>query len=119
VASQFFGTYIYIYVCAKQGFCDFVITTGCNGRVIHDWISGGVTTGWNVKALDTGTMTSVRVRQCKEYVGNETVLVTYGDGLGNIHISKLIDFHSSKGKLATVTAVRPPARFGVLESETV
>ena len=106
-------------IYARQGFSDFVIATGYKGQIIHEWISSDATMGWNVKALDTGkdTMTSGRVRQCIEYVGNETVLVTYGDGVGNIQISKLIDFHRSKNRLATVTAVRPPARFGVLESE--
>jgi glucose-1-phosphate cytidylyltransferase len=102
-------------IYALQGFSDFVIATGYKGQVIHEWISSDATTGWNVKALDTGkdTMTSGRVRQCMEYIGDETVLVTYGDGLGNIQISKLIDFHRGKNRLATVTAVRPPARFGV------
>jgi glucose-1-phosphate cytidylyltransferase len=106
-------------IYAQQGFRDFVIATGYKGQIIHEWISNGATIGWNVRALDTGrdTMTSGRVRQCMEYVGDETVLVTYGDGLGNIQISKLIDFHRSENRLATVTAVRPPARFGVLESE--
>ena len=52
-----------------------------------------------------------------EFIGNEAALLTYGDGLGNINLKKLIDFHSHGNRLATVTAVRPPARFGVLESE--
>jgi glucose-1-phosphate cytidylyltransferase len=106
-------------IYAKQGFNDFVIATGYQGNIIHEWVSSGATPGWNVKAIETGaeTMTSGRVRQCMEYVGDQSVLLTYGDGLGNIQISKLIDFHRSKNKLATVTAVRPPARFGVLESE--
>jgi glucose-1-phosphate cytidylyltransferase len=52
-----------------------------------------------------------------ELVPGERVMVTYGDGLGNVDIKKLIEFHESKGKKATVTAVRPPARFGVLENE--
>ena len=51
-----------------------------------------------------------------EYIGDERVLVTYGDGLGNINLSSLVNFHENQGRLATVTAVRPPARFGVLES---
>ena len=52
-----------------------------------------------------------------ELVPGERVMVTYGDGLGNVDIKKLIEFHESKGKKVTVTAVRPPARFGVLETE--
>jgi glucose-1-phosphate cytidylyltransferase len=106
-------------IYASQGFIDFIIATGYKGEIIHQWISTGATNGWNVDAIDTGvnTMTSGRIRQCLHHIGEEPVLLTYGDGLGNIQISKSIDFHKSKGLLATVTAVRPPARFGVLHTE--
>ena len=74
---------------------------------------------WKVRALDTGTntMTAGRIKKCMELVPGERVMVTYGDGLGNVKINNLIEFHEQKKKLATVTAVRPPARFGVLETE--
>lgn len=106
-------------IYASQGFNDFVIATGYMGAMIHDWVKNIDSNIWKVKALDTGitTMTSGRIRQCMEFIGNESTLLTYGDGLGNIEIPKLLEFHKSMNRLATVTAVRPPARFGVLESD--
>jgi glucose-1-phosphate cytidylyltransferase len=103
---------------AVQGVTDFVIATGYLGHVIHDWVDN-LDTEWDVKALDTGsnTMTGGRIRACMEFIGDERVFATYGDGLGNINLGKLLDFHSHQARLATVTAVRPPARFGVLESK--
>ena len=62
-------------------------------------------------------MTAGRIKKCMELVPGERVMVTYGDGLGNINIKKLIEFHEAKARKATVTAVRPPARFGVLETD--
>ena len=72
---------------------------------------------WNVTLVDTGldTMTGGRIKRLKDFVGNQTFRVTYGDGVGNIDINNLIKFHKSHKKLATVTAVRPQARFGELE----
>jgi glucose-1-phosphate cytidylyltransferase len=73
--------------------------------------------GWNVCVVDTGshTMTSGRIRRLRDWLNNETFMCTYSDGLGNIDINALLDFHKSHGKLATVTAVQPPARFGNIE----
>ena len=104
-------------IYASQGITDFVIATGYKGHVIEDWVKTLRTT-WAVKALATGenTLTGGRIRQCLEFIGPETVFATYGDGLGNINLTELIDFHKNQRRLATVTAVRPPARFGVLES---
>lgn len=72
--------------------------------------------GWNVSVVDTGThtMTSGRIRRLKDWLKNETFMVTYSDGLGNIDIDALLAFHRSHGRLATVTAVQPPARFGAI-----
>jgi glucose-1-phosphate cytidylyltransferase len=72
-----------------------------------------------VTALNTGleTQTGGRILQCLRQFPGERVFVTYGDGLGNINLDALLDFHEHQGKIATVTAVRPPARFGVLESQ--
>ena len=72
---------------------------------------------WNVTLVDTclDTMTGGRIKRLKDFVGNQTFMVTYGDGVGNIDIKNLIKFHKSHKKLATVTAVRPQARFGELE----
>jgi glucose-1-phosphate cytidylyltransferase len=69
--------------------------------------------------LDTGldTQTGGRIKQCIEKYPNERVIVTYGDGLANVSINNLIKFHERHGKLCTVTAVRPPARFGHLHIE--
>lgn len=104
-------------VYARQGITDFVIATGYLGNIIHDWVSN-LETCWNIVAVDTGadTMTGGRIRQCLDYVGDETVFATYGDGLGNVNLKNLLDFHNHQGRVATVTAVRPPARFGLLES---
>jgi glucose-1-phosphate cytidylyltransferase len=102
---------------ASQGITDFVIATGHMGQVIHDWVED-LDTDWNIYALDTGksTMTGGRIRQCLEFVGSEKVFATYGDGLGNINLKMLLKFHEQQKRIATVTAVHPPARFGVLES---
>ncbi|MEL7491737.1 MAG: glucose-1-phosphate cytidylyltransferase [Pseudomonadota bacterium] len=72
---------------------------------------------WNVSVVDTGavTMTGGRLLRLRDWIKNETFMVTYSDGVGNVDIDALIKFHKSHGKLATVTAVQPPARFGNLE----
>lgn len=105
-------------IFARQGVTEFVIATGYKSEVINDWIKT-VGEPWKIKALDTGldTQTGGRIRECMHSVTGERVFATYGDGLGNVNLAKLIDFHEHQGKFATVTAVRPPARFGVLESE--
>ena len=74
---------------------------------------------WKVTLVDTGekTMTGGRVKRLKDFIGDETCLLTYGDGLSNIDIDSLMKFHKSHGKLVTVTAVRPSARFGELDIE--
>lgn len=84
------------------------------GEIRLSPISAG---GWNVSVVDTGaqTMTSGRIARLRDWIGDETFMVTYSDGLGNVDIAALIDFHRSHGKLATVTAVQPPARFGNIE----
>lgn len=69
---------------------------------------------WKVTLVETGetTMTGGRLKRIKEYVGMEAFCATYGDGVANVNIRKLIDFHKKQGVLATVTAVQPPGRFG-------
>ena len=76
---------------------------------------------WKVNLINTGlnTMTGGRVKRIKPHLNNETFLLTYGDGVSNINLDHLISFHKSHGKLVTITAVRPPARFGELEIEDV
>jgi glucose-1-phosphate cytidylyltransferase len=104
-------------IFANQGFTEFIIATGYLGNVIHKWVED-LKSPWNILALDTGveTLTGGRIRQCLELVSNERTFVTYGDGLGNVNLQHLLDFHIMQGRIATVTAVRPPARFGLLES---
>ena len=105
-------------IFAKQGFNEFIVATGFKSEVIEGWIKT-VKEPWDIKALNTGlnTQTGGRILECMKSVPGERVFATYGDGLGNINLKALIDFHDHQGKLATVTAVRPPARFGVLESQ--
>lgn len=104
-------------IYAQQGISKFVIAGGYKFDVIEKWIESINFGDWEVEAIDTGltTQTGGRIRQCMQAIGNERVSVTYGDGVGNIRISALIKQHEQSGKLATVTAVHPPARFGVIE----
>lgn len=78
---------------------------------------GGDKPDWTVDLIDTGinTNTGGRIKRLAPYVGNETFMLTWGDGVSDINLQELLDFHRSHGKLATLTAVRPPARFGHLE----
>lgn len=105
-------------IYAKQGFSDFIVATGYKSEVIERWVAGN-RFDWQVQTLNTGldTQTGGRIKKCMEVFPGERVMVTYGDGLGNVDLNNLLDFHKSQNRSATVTAVRPPARFGVLESE--
>jgi glucose-1-phosphate cytidylyltransferase len=105
-------------IYARQGFCDFVIATGYKSQVIHEWVSN-LKTNWNIQAIDTGleTQTAGRIQQITERFNEPQFMVTYGDGLGNINLHNLLSLHNAQGRAATVTAVRPPSRFGVIQSE--
>jgi glucose-1-phosphate cytidylyltransferase len=96
---------------------EFVIAAGYKSEVIGDWAST-LKSNWSIQVLDTGlhTQTGGRIRLCMESLKGERVIATYGDGLANVNINKLLAFHERQEKLATITAVRPPARFGVLKS---
>ena len=102
-------------IYASQGFSDFIIATGYKSEIIEIWVQT-LDTNWRIKTVDTGldTQTGGRIKKCMEMIPKERVLATYGDGLGNVNLNKLISFHEENRSLATVTAVRPPARFGVL-----
>ena len=128
-------------IFSKQGHNDFVLALGYRSDVIKRWLldlnalDGNITIdtatkkvqhldvnaqyAWNVTALETGlnTQTGGRIAQCMRAFPGERVIATYGDGLANVSIDKLLSFHKSHGKLATVTAVRPPARFGHMHIE--
>jgi len=98
------------------GFKDFIIAGGYRSKVIKDYFNKRKF-GWNIRIVDTGlnTMTGGRLKRLQKYLNNETFLMTYGDGISNVNIKKLISFHKKNKKLMTLTAVRPPARFGALK----
>lgn len=102
-------------IYAKHGHTDFVVAAGYKSEVIFEWVKN-LKSDWNIEVINTGleTQTGGRIKKCMEAIGRQKVMVTYGDGLGNVNISKLLEFHKNHGKQATVTAVRPPARFGQL-----
>ncbi|MEG0407564.1 MAG: sugar phosphate nucleotidyltransferase, partial [Bacilli bacterium] len=72
---------------------------------------------WKITLVDTGlnTMTGGRIKRIQEYIGNEPFMMTYGDGVCDIDIKKLVDFHKKHGKLATITAIQPGGKFGALD----
>ena len=101
---------------AKHGFKDFYIALGYKGEIVKNFYSKRFF-DWNINLIETGknTMTGGRLKRLKKYIGKETFMMTYGDGLSNVNLKKLLKFHKKNKKLATLTAVRPPARFGVLK----
>lgn len=124
-------------IYAAYGFRDFVVACGYRGEMIKEYfrhfffqntdlminlMDGSYTAlnpnspDWKIAAVDTGldTMTGGRLRRLRRMLGDGTFMVTYGDGVGDVDVGALVDFHRSHGGLATVTAVRPPARFGGL-----
>ena len=126
-------------IYSHYGFNDFIILGGYKHEVIKDYfvnyvarnsdVTVNLQTGqktihsnrcepWNVTMLYTGkdTMTGGRIRYAKPYINNETFLLTYGDGVGNIDIPSVIDFHKKSGKYATLSAVQPEGRFGIVEA---
>jgi glucose-1-phosphate cytidylyltransferase len=105
-----------INIYATQGLNDFLVATGYKGEVISDWVRS-LDTSLRISAIDTGllTQTGGRIKKCMELFPRERMLATYGDGVGNVNVKNLLAFHESHGKIATLTAVRPPARFGYLE----
>src|SRR2546430_684043 len=95
---------------------DFTISLGAEGRKF-DFHGAHDEQGFRVTFVDTGpdTMTGGRVKRIERFIDGDIFMLTYGDGLANINISALLDYHCSHGKIATITAVRPVSRFGVLE----
>jgi glucose-1-phosphate cytidylyltransferase len=123
---------------AHHGFNEFIVALGYRGDVIKEYflshryhnsdltislgtgevtIHGGERPDWLIHLVDTGpdTATGGRVKRLAPLLGNERFMLTYGDGVADVDIRKLVDHHIAHRKLATVTAVRPPARFGSLE----
>ena len=101
---------------ANFGHTDFYVALGYKGEVIKKYFSN-IDSDWNINLIDTGTnsMTGGRVKRLQKFIGKETFMLTYGDGLSDININNLISFHKNHGKMVTISAVRPPARFGALK----
>ena len=101
---------------AKYGFKDFYIALGYKGEIIKKFFKKNYF-NWNINLIQTGknTMTGGRLKRLKKIIGKETFMMTYGDGLSNVNLKKLIKFHKKNKRLVTLTAVRPPARFGALK----
>jgi glucose-1-phosphate cytidylyltransferase len=124
-------------VYAAQGFNEFIVALGYKSEVIknyflnfHDYrkdltinlhngnveARDGESENWTLHLVDTGanTQTGGRLKRLAKWIGDETFMMTYGDGVGDIDLNQLLTFHRQLGKLATVTAVHPPSRFGEL-----
>ena len=127
-------------IYSTYGFNDFVICLGYKGYVIKEYfanyflhnsdvtidiknnsmeIHNNYSEPWKVTLVDTGldTMTGGRIKKVAKYLDDETFMLTYGDGVGDINIKELVEFHKNHGKLATVTATQPEGRFGALKLE--
>jgi glucose-1-phosphate cytidylyltransferase len=125
-------------IYSTYGFNDFIILLGYKGYVIKEYFanyflhqsdvtinlgSGEIevhnnhSEPWRVTLIDTGidTMTGGRIKRAKKYIGDEPFLLTYGDGVGNINIKKLIEFHKKHKRILTITSVQPDGRFGALD----
>ncbi|WP_332445853.1 glucose-1-phosphate cytidylyltransferase [Sphaerochaeta sp.] len=127
-------------IYSHYGFNEFIICCGYKGYAIKDYFHNfylhntdvtfdlsqnevtyhhSACEPWKVTLVDTGlsTMTGGRIKQIQPYVGEETFMLTYGDGVGNIDIHELVQFHKKNGRLATLTAVQPHGRFGAIEMD--
>ena len=125
---------------SKHGLNDFVICCGYKSYVIKEYFANyflhlsdvtldlknnkmevhhNESEPWKVTLVDTGesTMTGGRLKRVRKYLGDADFCMTYGDGLSDVNISKLIEFHKSHGSMATLTATQPPGRFGALSIE--
>ena len=102
---------------AKYGFKNFYIALGYKGEIIKKYFKTKRFKDWKVNLIETGqkTMTGGRLKRLKKYLDKETFLLTYGDGVSNVNLKKLVKFHKKNKKILTLTAVRPPARFGAIK----
>ena len=124
-------------IYSHYGFNDFIICLGYKGYIVKEYFANyfihqsDITIeldknrieahntkaeSWRITLVDTGlnTLTGGRIKRVKKYLDHETFMFTYGDGVGDINIQKLIEFHKTHGKFATITAVQPPGRFGAM-----
>jgi glucose-1-phosphate cytidylyltransferase len=129
-----------MHLYAHHGLTEFVLALGYKAEMVREYFlrynqvsrdvsvrladgsattHGALSEDYTVHLIDTGqaTQTGGRIKRLKKWIGNETFCLTYGDGVADVDIGRLIAFHRAHGKLATVTAVRPPARFGGMELE--
>ena len=103
---------------SRYGFKEFYIALGYKGNVIKKFFKKNNFSKWKINLVETGknTMTGGRLKRLKKYFKkNETFMMTYGDGISNVNLKKLLNFHKKNKRIATLTAVRPPARFGALK----
>ena len=98
---------------AKYGFKEFIIATGYKSKFIEKFFKKKIE-DWKITIINTGrnTMTGGRIKRLRKFINQETFMLTYGDGLSDVNIKKLISFHKKNKNFVTLTAVRPPARFG-------
>ena len=103
-------------IYSKFGHKEFYIALGYKGEVIKNYFKNFKNKSWEINLIDTGsdTLTGGRLKRMEKYLFNETFLMTYGDGISDIDINELIKFHKDHKKMVTISAVRPPARFGSL-----
>ena len=101
---------------AKYGYKDFIVAAGYKQSFINEYFKKRKF-DWNVKVVDTGlnSMTGGRIKRLQKYLKKDKFFLTYGDGISNVNIKKLLEFHNKAKGLATLTAVRPPARFGAIK----
>jgi glucose-1-phosphate cytidylyltransferase len=125
-------------IYSAHGFNDFIILSGYKGYYIKEYFANyflhqsdvtfdlannqmqvhkNTSEPWKVTILDTGldTMTGGRIKRAQDYIGNESFMLTYGDGVSNVNIKELVNFHKAHGKALTLTSIQPEGRFGALD----
>lgn len=104
-----------IYSC--YGFKDFILCLGYKGDLIEDYFKSNNSEDWGIEFVDTGAKTNTggRIKKIEGYIKEARFFATYGDGMANINLRELSDFHNSKNKIATITCVNPLSQFGILE----
>jgi glucose-1-phosphate cytidylyltransferase len=105
-------------IFAQVGIKEFIVASGYKSEIIENWVQS-LKTDWRIQVINTGgeTQTGGRISMCLDLVPDQRVFVTYGDGLADLNVLDVLRFHEKQNALATVTAVRPPARFGYLETQ--
>ena len=104
-------------IYSYYGFNDFILCLGYKGNLIEEYFKKNKEKNWNIAFADTGlkTNTGGRIKKIEEYIDNNVFFATYGDGLANINLNELLDFHKQKNKVTTVTCVNPLSQFGIID----